>query len=251
MALACAIGFFLAAGLMVLRRLVPAYVDVCQFAQRVAIALATVGTVALVLGSGKGGDAGMAAITFLIFGGLTLLVGGLIVLLVAKVQSLAFGTRTRREVAPIVVEILALGAILWVFQESFIQPKQRAITNAWSVKDQARRTARENVDRQIPPQFKAMTPQFLDQQESMERWVSQHGPPVRPAVPPKVADAIRARANLEGEVMPDRERQQELLDLSKQFNMTLPAAWFCSALVLPWAFRRLHPSKPPRMRPPA
>lgn len=205
------------------------------------------GTILLFAGSNKGGDAGMAALTFLIFGLLGVASATVAALLLGYVQ----GSALKRPAWPIArtvfaeVAILAL-AVYW-YQSDVIGAKQSVVSDEYWKHETARRNQLKELYERIPEQYRAIDGQLLNMRENQARELAKQGIKVPPMVPKDVERAIRAYENVQrnplpGPPLPDYQ------SLSKQrtdFQKGLFIGWILGAFALPWLVFRAKPGVAP------
>lgn len=200
------------------------------------LALALVSFLAIAKG-GEGVTAGMTALVLLV---LAILVAIALPLLVAAVQYRLLSRKFWETFRSIILEPVAVGAAVWMFQLSVTNPIQTNTTSDWWRREQARRARIEKALKAIPKQYREYTPTDLRLDAFNRAEIAKRGFVVKPAVPFDVQRKLQDywSASSEPEPIPDRSRYSESQDQQRNFAMGAGGAWLLVALVIPFCLRR-------------
>lgn len=204
-------------------------------------------------GSGKSGDAVMAAMTWLIFLVLGSLCAILVALLLGAVQG-AFLRKTAGQVAlTLSVDLIALALGLLLYQELVHSPALRRAGEesiAWERQrrenehNQIERTTRrvKEITQQLPPQFRHMSVMELNMRLQAESDRRGHGYPPMDVIPNEVANLVRERSELQNAVpapvVGPPNRYASITEAEKEFRKGLLASWVAAALLCAPFLRR-------------
>lgn len=198
------------------------------------------GVITLVLSGGKGGDAGMAAMTWLIFLVLGLaLVAGMMAL-IGALQAAAFKLPMWPTALSVIPEVVALGLVVSAYHSQVAVPAQKAITAEWWERELTYRNSRKNTHDEIPAQYRGITTEMLNMRAAQAQQLAKQGVSVPPLVPKHVEEMIRkaeVRAN-EPEPIPDRAKQAQIGVDEAEFRKGAVGGWLLGALLCPWILRR-------------
>lgn len=152
-------------------------------------AIAVLGFLGLAyLASNKGGDSGMAAVTWVVF----LIVGvcstALFCLVVGGYQAMVLKSQARLMARSLLVDVLLVGLAVFCYNRFVFQPAQSARINDWWSREYARREARKRLYERIPEPYRGINSAMLDDHARMRR---QSGGSMPPLVPQDVENAIR------------------------------------------------------------
>ncbi len=198
------------------------------------------GVITLVLSGGKGGDAGMAALTWMVFLvlGLALMAGAMV--LIGALQAAAFKLPMWPTALSVIPEVVALGLIISAYHSQVAVPAQKAVTAEWWKRELAYRNSRRAKREEIPERFRNITTQMLNEHTQVQSDMAKRGVSVPPLVPREVENAIRNAEFQSMEVgpIPDRVTQEQIGIDENEFRKGTVGAWLLGALVCPWIIRK-------------
>lgn len=188
----------------------------------------------------KGGDSVIAAMTGLVFLvlGLALILGSMV--LIGGMQAAAFKLPMWPSALSVIPEVIALGLVVTAYHSQVAVPAQRAITEEWWQRELAHRNRGKVKGEEIPAQYRGITVEMLNMRGAQQQELAKRGISVPSLVPPEVEKAIRnaeARA-MEPGPLPDRTKQEQIVEDEKAFRTGAIAGWLIGALACPWIVRK-------------
>ena len=191
--------------------------------------------------SRSGGDAGMAAVTLMVFLVVGLCAAVLFCLLVGSYQALVLRTQYRLMARSLLIDVLLLGLALFCYNRYVFQPAQSSRVNDWWGRESARRESRQDLHDRIPPQYRGMTSAMLDEHARLRR---RSGVAMPPLVPQEVENAIRNAENASAAPpVQDRIDYSGIAAARTSYQWGLGIGWLIGGLALPLLLR---PKAPPR-----
>lgn len=205
-----------------------------------ALILALVGVSGVLLmaflGSRQGGDAGMAAITSVVFLGLTVGAALLISLLVGAYQALVIRANYRDIARSMLLDLVLIGLAFYFYSSIIFEPTQSARVSAWWQRESTRREARQDLYKRIPEQYRGITSAMLDEHARLRQ---RSGVDMPPLVPQEIESAIRNAEN--ASAAPPVQDKIEYSDIGlarTRFQWGVLSGWAVGGLLFPWVLRR-------------
>lgn len=226
------------AGFWLRRRLWPVMNALGWVALAVLILGAVGGFVLLAWQSRKGGDYGMAAVTFVIFAGMGLVLATLLNLLAASIQASRLGRKVgevSRACWPDVIAGFLL--VLWL-PGNIYAAEARRIGDERAQTEITHRQKVRAAEEAIPEQFRGMPYEIIRQREEQARQVkAEHGIDIPQIVPPDVAAKMRTLEQLRASAPTfTLNPYQEINERQKANRWYGAIGWLVGVFVLPFAF---------------
>lgn len=186
----------------------------------------------------KGGDAGMAAITWVVLAFVAVVVATPLALAIGLIQRLRFGGTVHWATLTLVIDAACLGITLETYRRIVLLPAERAVTNSWWAEEQARRKELTDIRNRIPMQYRGISSAMLDDIERRERLAVRAGKPMPASIPQSVRNAIRNAENssLRPGVPLDVSSLAAVGHARDAFTKGVALGWVFGAALLPFAF---------------
>jgi hypothetical protein len=132
-----------------------------------------------------------------------------------------------------VVALVAFGFLSFVFRAA-----EAAITDEYWQKELKRRELAENSQNAIPPAYRGMSSEMIDEHNRMRRDMEKQGLKLPPLVPPDVEKAIRDVERARSEPAASNLSLYQANNKRRiQFMLSLWGFWLFSAFVAPFVFK--------------
>lgn len=238
-------GTVLSGGLYFLRRTSWELAKILGWIGLLGLGLAALAVlVTLFRSSSQGGDAGMAAVTLLIFGLMGSAVGLGLALLIGFGQARALDRPIASGLFVGIPDAFLLAFCMYWGMGFIHQAVERPVTDEWWQRELARRQKRQQQLNEIPPQYRENIYGVLQQIDQDRRFRRQNGLPEIETVPRDIENKMRNYWNETGtQVMPvpDRSGYQRAGAMRKGALPGILAGWIVGAFALPWVFRTRQP----------
>lgn len=187
----------------------------------------------------KGGDYAMNAITFALVIG-TAILGALgVVVFLAILQRHILGLSFLIIARSLLLEIGLVALMSYGFLNVVFRAAEAGITNEYWQKELKRREEAKHLKDSIPPAYRNMPSQMIDEHNRMRRDMEKQGMKLPPLVPADVEKAIRDAEKASAQ--PAAASNLSLYNANNrrrtQFMFSLWGFWFLSAVVAPFVFK--------------
>lgn len=241
--LAGLVGLFVSSGLFLLRRRAWDLVRILGLSILSALALGAVSIVFTAFkSSGLGGDAGMNATVFLIFGIMATGMGLMFAFLIGANQARALGIPVLSGLYIGVPDAAALALCMFGGMSFINKYVEEPATEKWWKQELDRRQRRERQKQEIPMPYREMGYDFLQSLDEHRRQNRQMGLPEPNMIPRDAENKLRnywnEAANPPEAPFTDRSKYETAAKMKKFGMPGLVIGWIGGAFVLPWVLRR-------------